>query len=116
MRLKEFLINETVEQYRSWAKKKKLDPQSRVTFQKYVREKGLNPNVEDKLEREAKIGMSLKEAAKQFVVYYDYTGAGRRPEPVAGPFDSRKEAEEYAEENDMPLKGDNYFVDEYHED
>jgi hypothetical protein len=44
------------EAYRAWAKEKSLDPQSRVTFKKYVREKGLNPTTESLLERSANIG------------------------------------------------------------
>lgn len=42
--------------YYAWAKSKSKDPQSRLTFKQYVREKGLNPNSEKQLEREAKIG------------------------------------------------------------
>ncbi len=48
-----------------------------------------------------------------YAIYYDYTGAGRIPEPIAGPFDTKPEAEQYAVENDYPLVGDDYFIDEY---
>lgn len=47
--------------------------------------------------------------SKQFAIYFDYTGAGRGPEPVAGPFDTREQAAEYAKEFDM--EGDDYFID-----
>ena len=50
-----------------------------------------------------------------YAIYYDYTGAGRAPEPIAGPFNTKDEAVEYAAENDYPLRGDNYFVDEVKE-
>jgi len=49
-----------------------------------------------------------------YAIYYDYTGAGRAPEPIAGPFDSEREAEEYANDNDYPLTGD-YFIGEYND-
>jgi len=48
-----------------------------------------------------------------YALYFDYTGAGRPPEPIAGPFDTKAEAEAYAEEYDYPLVGDDYFVDEH---
>ena len=47
----------------------------------------------------------------QFCVYFDYTGAGRGPEPIAGPFPTSEEAAEWIVENDFYF--DNYvFVDE----
>jgi hypothetical protein len=46
-----------------------------------------------------------------FAIYYDYTGAGRGPEIIAGPFDTEQEAQQYAKENGW--EGGNYFVDVY---
>lgn len=46
-----------------------------------------------------------------FAAYYDYTGAGRGPEPIAGPFETEQEAYDWLEENEY--EGDNYFVDVY---
>lgn len=54
-------------------------------------------------------------STKQYGIYYDYTGAGRGPELIAGPFNSQAEAEAYADEESYPLVGDNYFVDVYRE-
>ena len=52
---------------------------------------------------------------QEYALYFDYTGAGRRPEPVAGPFSSEQEAVEYAAEHGHDLVGSesNYFVDVY---
>lgn len=50
-----------VKAYRAWAVVKKLDPQSGVTFKRYAREKGLNPNATKDLEQRAKIGQAVKE-------------------------------------------------------
>jgi hypothetical protein len=44
-------------------------------------------------------------------IYFDYTGAGRGPEPIAGPFKSEKEAEAYATEYDIDLTDGNHFID-----
>ena len=49
-----------------------------------------------------------------FAIYYDYTGAGRGPEVIAGPFSSMEEATEYAKENDYV--GSDYFIDNYREE
>lgn len=58
--------------------------------------------------------MKLEELGeKQFGVYFDYTGAGRAPELIAGPFKSTDEAEEYMKGNEW--EGSNYFVDQYDE-
>lgn len=58
--------------------------------------------------------MKLNEVyGKRYAVYYDYTGAGRGPEVIAGPFGSKEEAEQYAEDWQYPLTGDEYFVDVY---
>jgi len=49
---------------------------------------------------------------QQYALYFDYTGAGRGPEPVGGPFSTKQEAVEYAAENGHKLTGrTNYFVD-----
>ncbi len=50
-----------------------------------------------------------------YVIYFDYTGAGRGPEPIAGPFPSREAAEQYAAEEGYDLKNKDYFVDVYNE-
>jgi hypothetical protein len=50
-----------------------------------------------------------------FAVYFDFTGAGRCPEPIAGPFESQEEAEEYMKENEYE-DSDEYFVDRYIEE
>ena len=63
-----------------------------------------------------KLLKELKEAAKRLAIYYDYTGAGRGPEMIAGPFDDMEQAKKYAKENDWSLKGDDYFIDEYREE
>ena len=56
----------------------------------------------------------INEAAKKMVaIYFDATGAGRGPEPIAGPFHTEKEAEEYAVEMDYDLKDPDYFIDVY---
>ncbi len=56
----------------------------------------------------------IHEASKQLAIYFDYTGAGRRPEPIAGPFNSMQEAKDYATENEISLIGNsNYFIDVY---
>lgn len=49
---------EPLKDYYEWAKQKNLEPQARTTFQKYVREKHLNPNAEKELEKLAKIGQA----------------------------------------------------------
>ena len=49
-----------------------------------------------------------------YALYFDYTGAGRGPEPIAGPFASEKEANEYAADFEYEL-GNEYFVDVYYE-
>lgn len=49
--------------YDSWAKKKGLDPQSRITFKKYVREERITPATEARLEKEANIGQASRDAA-----------------------------------------------------
>ncbi len=47
-------------------------------------------------------------------VYFDYTGAGRMPEAIAGPFDTEQEALDYCEENEYELTGgSDYFVEKY---
>ena len=51
----------------------------------------------------------------QYAVYFDYTGGGRGPEVIAGPFDSEEQADEYLAEQFDPSDKD-YFVDEYHEE
>jgi len=56
----------------------------------------------------------LKEKKVQFALYFDYTGAGRGPEVIAGPFDTEKEANKYKEENDY--ESSDYFVDVYREE
>lgn len=50
-----------------------------------------------------------------YAVYYDYTGAGRMPEPVAGPFETHEEACAYADEEgyDTSSPIGNYFIDKY---
>ncbi len=48
-----------------------------------------------------------------YAIFYDYTGAGRGPEMIAGPFDTKQEADDYAKEWGYSLTGDNYFVDTY---
>lgn len=55
----------------------------------------------------------LTEAGKQLAIYFDYTGAGRGPEIIAGPFSSMKEVKKYAKENDIDLKHFNYFAGPY---
>ena len=60
--------------------------------------------------------MSKKAKAKaktSYAIYFDYTGAGRMPEPIAGPFTSNKKAVKYAKEMEYDLKNDDYFIDEY---
>jgi hypothetical protein len=47
-----------------------------------------------------------------YAIYFDYTGAGRQPEPISGPFDTKQEAIDQAEVLDFPLTGDDYFVAE----
>ena len=37
-------------------------------------------------------------AKKQYAVYFDYTGAGRGPEPIAGPFSTEEEAQKWSDE------------------
>lgn len=51
----------------------------------------------------------------RYAIYYDYTGAGRMPEPVAGPFDEYQIAVTYAEEEgyDVSSVTSKYFIDEY---
>jgi len=49
-------------------------------------------------------------ADKGFVIYFDASGAGRGPEPVAGPFATEKEAEDYADEMEYDLTGD-FFIE-----
>lgn len=53
---------------------------------------------------------------EQFYIYYDYTGAGRGPEPIAGPFYNQSDAEEYAEDSNMDLTDKNIFIDLGHEE
>jgi len=56
----------------------------------------------------------LNEKSKRVSIYFDYTGAGRRPKMIAGPFKTFKDAQKYAKENDWDLKGNsNYFIDDY---
>ena len=50
---------------------------------------------------------------EQYAIYFDYTGAGRGPEPIAGPFDSKADAESYAKEWEYDVEGNEYFIDEY---
>lgn len=50
-----------------------------------------------------------------YAIYFDYTGAGRGPEVIAGPFDTEREAEEYAAEWEYDLTDSDYFIDEHHE-
>lgn len=55
-----------------------------------------------------------EESSDMVCVYFDSTGAGRSPEPVAGPF-SRADAKAWIEENEVD--GDNdYFIDVAHDD
>lgn len=54
-----------------------------------------------------------EEQGEQFCLYFDKTGSGTGPEPVAGPFDSEDQAKAYAAEYEIPLTGDNYFIDVY---
>lgn len=49
---------------------------------------------------------------KRYAVYFDYTGAGRGPEVIDGPFNTEKEAQEYLIEW-YDEKDKNYFVDVY---
>lgn len=44
-------------------------------------------------------------------VYFDYTGAGRGPEPIAGPFETEKEAEKWMNK-ECPRGDADYFVAE----
>jgi hypothetical protein len=48
-----------------------------------------------------------------YAIYYDYTGAGRMPEPVAGPFKTHEEACTYADEEGYDSPIGNYFIDKY---
>jgi len=45
-----------------------------------------------------------------FNVYYDYTGAGRGPEAIAGPFDTEEEANAWVVECDY-TNDSNVFID-----
>ena len=53
---------------------------------------------------------------KKKCIYFDYTGAGRGPEPIAGPFGSTEEAEAYAQEYGIDLTDRDYFIDDERED
>lgn len=57
----------------------------------------------------------VREANKQYAVYFDYTGSGRQPRPVAGPFDTEQEAHQWMKEEGYD-KNDKYFVDVDHDD
>lgn len=52
----------------------------------------------------------------KYALYFDYTGAGRGPEVIAGPFDSRELAVEHAFIWEYDLTDNDYFVGEYHEE
>ncbi len=48
----------------------------------------------------------------KYGIYFDYTGAGRGPEQIAGPFNTRQEAEAYAAEEGYSLTANSdYFID-----
>lgn len=53
------------------------------------------------------------ESDNKYALYFDYTGVGRGPEPIAGPFPSRKDAEHYASDEGYDLTDKHYFVDVY---
>lgn len=61
-----------------------------------------------------KIAELLTETGAPYFIYYDYTGAGRGPEQIAGPFDNAAAAEEYAAEAGWSMIGGNYFIDVEH--
>ena len=46
----------------------------------------------------------------KYCVYFDYTGAGRGPECVAGPFSSKQEANQWLKDENHEDDSD-YFVD-----
>ena len=45
-----------------------------------------------------------------FYIYFNYLGTVRGRTPIAGPFDTKQEAEEHAAKNGMDLRGPNYWV------
>jgi hypothetical protein len=51
-----------------------------------------------------------REGRELVCVYFDHTGAGRGPEPVAGPF-SRAEADKWLLDNDVDPNDKQYFID-----
>ncbi len=55
-----------------------------------------------------------EEEGPEYCVYFDFTGSGQGPKPIAGPFKTEREANQYAHENEYV--GGNYFVDVYHQD
>lgn len=58
-----------------------------------------------------KIKEIIKEKLEGFAIYFDYTGAGRGPEQIAGPFDTTKQAERWAKANGIDLTDKDYFID-----
>lgn len=61
-----------------------------------------------------KAKLLVENDTQQYCIYFDYTGAGRGPEPIAGPFNSEQECKNYAIENNIDLtSGSNYFMDIY---
>jgi hypothetical protein len=57
----------------------------------------------------------LLEGTRSYAVYFDATGAGQGPKPVAGPFKTEREAQQWLK--DEEYDGDNnYFVDKHHEE
>ena len=56
---------------------------------------------------------ATKKKEKGVYVWFDYTGAGRGPEKVAGPFKSHADAEDYVNnpDNGINLEDKNYFIE-----